>query len=239
MSTSSRSISPRRRIHSRSRSRSRNSRGNGAKYDTIMRDSALDNREQSGYKKYNNDTRDYHRRYTRDSRSRSTSRTRRYRRYDSRSRSRSPSPYSRSHRHRNHYREYSDDGYGYNRRRYNHDRYHSRVSDDKRYRNRKHGTGEPSSALFVGNLPYNFSEHDIRQHFEPFGTISSIYLPYDDRLKHNKGICFINYETLQSSQDAFNNMKSVTLEGRALRLDYDNPRQPPQPPVQYSNEHQN
>lgn len=65
MSTSSRSISPRRRIHSHSRSRSRDSRNNSGKYDTIMRESISDSREQRGYKRYSNDTRDYRGRYIR------------------------------------------------------------------------------------------------------------------------------------------------------------------------------
>ena len=91
--------------------------------------------------------------------------------------------------------------------------------------------------LFVRNLPYDCSRHDLFQLFAPFGTISSIYLVKDRNTGMLKGTAFVEYQhsnfakaAIQasgsgsihesSSTENTSNMSSLYLQGRRLFLNY-------------------
>lgn len=67
--------------------------------------------------------------------------------------------------------------------------------------------------LFVGMLPKNCTEEDVRALFAPFGTIREVYLLRgpDGR---SRGACFVKYETRESAEKAIEALNDkVMMEG--------------------------
>ena len=49
-------------------------------------------------------------------------------------------------------------------------------------------------SLFVGNLPFNLEEEELREHFEEFGTIESVRLIRDKATGVGKGFGYVLFE---------------------------------------------
>lgn len=72
--------------------------------------------------------------------------------------------------------------------------------------------------LFVGNLPYDVAEDEVRQHFEGVGTVESV-----ERIANKKGefhFAKVRFSEAQHVRDAIMRLNSVELNGRQLRLDW-------------------
>ena len=53
--------------------------------------------------------------------------------------------------------------------------------------------------LYIGNIPYTFSEKDLEMLCEKFGVLKNLNLPIDKYTHRNKGFCFVEFE---DSRDA-------------------------------------
>lgn len=125
-----------------------------------------------------------------------------------RSRSRSRSPYYRSRR----------DNFEDDRRR--------RDAGPPRRRPPYRGTEEErqqATCLYVGNLPYQSREEEMRRLFEPFGALKSVSMPMEHDGRKNRGYCFVDYEMREDAEKAFQKWQEggLELDGRRLRLDWD------------------
>ena len=50
-----------------------------------------------------------------------------------------------------------------------------------------------SARLFVGNLPYDVTESDLRDFFQPVGELSSVIIPMDRDTGKPRGFAFIEF----------------------------------------------
>jgi RNA recognition motif-containing protein len=77
--------------------------------------------------------------------------------------------------------------------------------------------------MYVGNLPYQYREGDMRAIFEPFGPIKSISIPMEHEGRKNRGYCFVDFEVRADAEKAMAKCQDTGLEieGRRLRLDWD------------------
>ena len=80
-----------------------------------------------------------------------------------------------------------------------------------------------SRTLFVGNIPYETSEEQIREIFDKFGPIIRVAMCSMDKKKKESGYayCFVEYEILRDSEDAFEKLKDYKIGERTIKLDYD------------------
>jgi len=78
-----------------------------------------------------------------------------------------------------------------------------------------------SSTLFVGNLPYNFHEREVRDLFERCGRLGDISIGINKRTGESKGYAFISFEERHDAETAFNRYNGFEIDGRRLRLDWD------------------
>lgn len=129
-------------------------------------------------------------------------------RRSSRSRSRSRSPYR--------------GGGGYSSsRRYN----NNGPRRDRRSAPVHRGTAEErarSTTLFVGNIPYMFSERVVTELVERHGQIVKITIPRDERSGNNRGYAFIEFTERKDAEAAFDALSGgFKLDGRELRVDWD------------------
>jgi RNA recognition motif-containing protein len=56
--------------------------------------------------------------------------------------------------------------------------------------------------LFVGNLPYEATEAEIREHFGTIGTVTYCYLPTDRETGRPRGFAFVEYADDNNAQQA-------------------------------------
>lgn len=140
------------------------------------------------------------------------------RRRSSRRHSYSPSPvrhrsHSRGSYYRNSYRPSFDRG-----------RYDRDYSRPRKNRFVERGTEEDRKTtcnIFIGNLPYSYTENDIADMFEQYGRLKRITVPLDNRTRNNKGFAFVEYENRRDAEDAYDKYKGCILGGRAIRIDWD------------------
>ncbi|XP_038045466.1 poly(U)-binding-splicing factor PUF60-like isoform X2 [Patiria miniata] len=72
--------------------------------------------------------------------------------------------------------------------------------------------------IYVASIHGDLSTEDIKSVFEAFGKILSCALPLDSATSKHKGYAFIEYETMQSAQDAIASMNLFDLGGQYLRV---------------------
>ncbi|KAH9655064.1 splicing factor CC1-like protein [Citrus sinensis] len=82
------------------------------------------------------------------------------------------------------------------------------------------GTGPYSGGarrLYVGNLHFNMTEDQLRQVFEPFGTVELVQLPLDET-GHCKGFGFVQFARLEDARNALNLNGQLEIVGRAIKV---------------------
>ncbi|XP_058488532.1 poly(U)-binding-splicing factor PUF60a isoform X4 [Solea solea] len=72
--------------------------------------------------------------------------------------------------------------------------------------------------VYVGSIYYELGEETIRQAFAPFGPIRSIDMSFDSVTMKHKGFAFVEYEVPEAAQLALEQMNSVVLGGRNIKV---------------------
>jgi RNA recognition motif-containing protein len=72
--------------------------------------------------------------------------------------------------------------------------------------------------LFVGNLPYNATEADLRQHFERIGRLSYVYLPTDRETGRLRGFAFVEFIERDRAEEAIRRLNDQPFMGRAISV---------------------
>jgi len=77
----------------------------------------------------------------------------------------------------------------------------------------KNYTPDGQKKLYVGNLPFDASYDEIKDHFEQYGEVMDLYIPMrDDR---PRGFCFVTLEA-ESADTAMAELNGVDFLGRPL-----------------------
>ena len=72
--------------------------------------------------------------------------------------------------------------------------------------------------LFVGNLPYDVTEADLRAHFAAVGPISYISLPTDRETGRPRGFAFVEFIEPADAEEAIRRLHNQELQGRPLAV---------------------
>ncbi|KAI9466569.1 hypothetical protein BJY52DRAFT_829 [Lactarius psammicola] len=86
-------------------------------------------------------------------------------------------------------------------------------------------TSPPSTVLFVGNLPWSADENSLWDVFAEYGDVKSVRVPTDRESGKVKGFAYVEFSDIEASKKAFSGVQGMELQGRALRLDYSQPRE--------------
>ena len=78
--------------------------------------------------------------------------------------------------------------------------------------------------IFIGNLPYNITEGDLRQTFEAFGQVESATIIKDKHSGQSKGFGFVEMASKAEGQSAIDGLNGKELKGRALNVNEARPR---------------
>jgi RNA recognition motif-containing protein len=80
--------------------------------------------------------------------------------------------------------------------------------------------------IFVGNLAFSTTEHDLRQLFEPYGVVETINVITDRDTGRSRGFGFVEMPESRAAQAAIQGLQGTTLAGRALNVNEAKPREP-------------
>eukprot|EP00406_Dinophysis_acuminata_P055919 CAMPEP_0179297712 /NCGR_PEP_ID=MMETSP0797-20121207/45611_1 /TAXON_ID=47934 /ORGANISM="Dinophysis acuminata, Strain DAEP01" /LENGTH=117 /DNA_ID=CAMNT_0021007061 /DNA_START=44 /DNA_END=393 /DNA_ORIENTATION=- len=76
-----------------------------------------------------------------------------------------------------------------------------------------------SCTVFIGNIPYDAQEDDLKSIFSRVGSVDSLRLVYDKDTKQPKGYGFCDYSDADTALSAIRNLNDVEYSGRRLRID--------------------
>jgi len=72
--------------------------------------------------------------------------------------------------------------------------------------------------LFVGNLPYDATEEEIRKHFSSVGNLSYVSIPLDRETGKKRGFAFVEFADAQQAQEAIRQFNNQPFKGRSLAV---------------------
>ena len=78
--------------------------------------------------------------------------------------------------------------------------------------------------IYVGNLPYEVTEEDLKQVFDPFGSVASVAIIKDKFSGQSKGFGFVEMDSKEEAQAAIEGLNGKELKGRALNVNEARPR---------------
>ena len=76
----------------------------------------------------------------------------------------------------------------------------------------------PPVRLFVGNLPYQATEDDLRTHFAQVGNPTQIVRPLDRETGRARGFAFVEMSTNDEALAAISQFNGKEISGRALKV---------------------
>jgi RNA recognition motif-containing protein len=80
--------------------------------------------------------------------------------------------------------------------------------------------------IYVGNLPFQTTEEDLRRLFEPFGTVDRASVVSDRDTGRSRGFGFVEMPQDDEGTKAIESLDGTDLDGRALRVNEAKPRAP-------------
>jgi RNA recognition motif-containing protein len=83
-----------------------------------------------------------------------------------------------------------------------------------------------SNKLYVGNLPYSYSDTDMQHAFEAYGTVSSAKVIMEADSGRSKGFGFVEMASPAEAQAAIEGMNGQDVGGRSMVVNEARPMQP-------------
>lgn len=79
--------------------------------------------------------------------------------------------------------------------------------------------------LYVGNIPYNATEEDLRELFSECGEVESLQIIKDQFTGSSKGFGFIEMENEDDARKAISTLQGRDLKGKSLTVAEARPQQ--------------
>ena len=81
-----------------------------------------------------------------------------------------------------------------------------------------------SRKLYVGNLPYEIGEAELRELFARAGSVESVSVMRDQATGRARGFAFVEMGSDEEAQAAINQVNGVELGGRSLTVNEARPK---------------
>lgn len=73
------------------------------------------------------------------------------------------------------------------------------------------------TTIYVGNLPFDATEDQVRELFQPHGDVQSVKLVNDRETGRSRGFCFVDMPA-EAATTAIEAVNGKNLNGRPLRV---------------------
>ncbi len=78
--------------------------------------------------------------------------------------------------------------------------------------------------IYVGNLPFNLGEEDLRKIFEEYGEVASAKIITDKFTGRGKGFGFVEMESDDEANNAIEELNNAEVGGRNIKVNESKPR---------------
>jgi RNA recognition motif-containing protein len=75
-----------------------------------------------------------------------------------------------------------------------------------------------SVRLFVGNLPYDVTEPDLREFFSSVGPLSTVIIPVDRETGKRRGFAFVEFSDPALAEEASRKLNNQQFKGRNITI---------------------
>jgi cold-inducible RNA-binding protein len=75
-----------------------------------------------------------------------------------------------------------------------------------------------SVRLFVGNLPYETTEPDLREFFSTIGPLSNVIIPVDRETGKRRGFAFVEFSDAAQAAEASRRLNNQPFKGRNITI---------------------
>jgi RNA recognition motif-containing protein len=75
-----------------------------------------------------------------------------------------------------------------------------------------------SVRLFVGNLPYEMTEPDLREFFASVGPLSNVIIPVDRETGKRRGFAFVEFSDPAQAEEASRRLNNQPYKGRNITI---------------------
>jgi RNA recognition motif-containing protein len=72
--------------------------------------------------------------------------------------------------------------------------------------------------IYIGQLPYNLTEEELREMFLQYGEVSSINLIMDKYSGQSKGFGFVEMPNNAEADQAIKGLNKIMLKGREIKV---------------------
>ncbi|KAI0852484.1 RNA-binding domain-containing protein [Daldinia vernicosa] len=79
---------------------------------------------------------------------------------------------------------------------------------------------EPTTSLYIGNIPYETSDADLNNIFRDLDDVVNVRVAVDRNTGWPRGFAHADFKTLESAQKAFDKLQGFQLGERTLRVDF-------------------
>ena len=78
--------------------------------------------------------------------------------------------------------------------------------------------------IFVGNLPWTFTDEELAQLFDPYGIVDRAQIATERETRRARGFGFVDMPDAIEAQTAIARLHGMTLRGRTLTVNEARPR---------------
>jgi RNA recognition motif-containing protein len=74
------------------------------------------------------------------------------------------------------------------------------------------------TSIFIGNLPFQATEREVRSAFEQYGRVSSVHMLTDRATGQSKGCAFVGMSRLDDADEAIRRLNGASIGGRRVTV---------------------
>ena len=78
--------------------------------------------------------------------------------------------------------------------------------------------------IYVGNLPHEATEENLKEAFEAFGAVETVKVIKDNYTGRSKGFAFVEMPAKAEAQSAIEGLNGKDLKGRSINVSEARPR---------------
>jgi len=79
--------------------------------------------------------------------------------------------------------------------------------------------------IYVGNLPFNLGEEDLKEIFEEYGEVATTKIISDKFSGRSKGFGFVEMENDEEANNAIKELNNAEVSGRNIKVNESKPRE--------------
>ena len=72
--------------------------------------------------------------------------------------------------------------------------------------------------IYCGNLHFDLTEDELKEHFEAFGQVTSVKIITDKYTGRSKGFGFVEMASEQEGNEAIEKLNGQEISGRAIKV---------------------